>query len=165
MVCSPPGSSIHGIFQARILEWVAISLSREFMGVLKRITGRKRKTTHEIFMSLIAIFKEWILLLLKIEFHHVPRTSHARYSTSKLRNKCDIEILKIALLSLTLVFFTISMQKKRDMRGKFPCLGKYTNSSDRESRAQAVACIGIMKTKGTKMISIIWKCFFSGIQK
>ena len=26
--CSPSGSSIHGIFQARILEWVAISLSR-----------------------------------------------------------------------------------------------------------------------------------------
>ena len=26
--CSPPGSSIHGIFQARILEWVAISFSR-----------------------------------------------------------------------------------------------------------------------------------------
>ena len=24
---SPPGSSIHGIFQARILEWVAISTS------------------------------------------------------------------------------------------------------------------------------------------
>ena len=27
--CSPPGSSIHGILQARILVWVAISLSRE----------------------------------------------------------------------------------------------------------------------------------------
>ena len=27
--CSPPDSSIHGIFQARILEWVAISCSRE----------------------------------------------------------------------------------------------------------------------------------------
>ena len=26
--CSPPGSSIHGIFQARVLEWIAISLSR-----------------------------------------------------------------------------------------------------------------------------------------
>ena len=25
MDCSPPGSSIHGILQARILEWVAIS--------------------------------------------------------------------------------------------------------------------------------------------
>ena len=28
MDCSPPGSSFHGIFQARILEWVAISLFR-----------------------------------------------------------------------------------------------------------------------------------------
>ena len=28
MDCSPPGSSVHGIFQARILEWVAISSSR-----------------------------------------------------------------------------------------------------------------------------------------
>ena len=28
MDCSPPGSSIHGIFQARILEWVAILFSR-----------------------------------------------------------------------------------------------------------------------------------------
>ena len=26
MDCSPPGSSVHGVFQARILEWVAISL-------------------------------------------------------------------------------------------------------------------------------------------
>ena len=26
--CSPPGSSVHGIFPARILEWVAISSSR-----------------------------------------------------------------------------------------------------------------------------------------
>ena len=28
MDCNPPGSSVHGIFQARILEWVAISSSR-----------------------------------------------------------------------------------------------------------------------------------------
>ena len=28
MDCSPPGSSVHGISQARILEWVAISFSR-----------------------------------------------------------------------------------------------------------------------------------------
>jgi len=27
MDCSPPGSSVHGIFQARILEWVSISFS------------------------------------------------------------------------------------------------------------------------------------------
>ena len=28
MDCSPLGSSIHGIFQAKILEWVAIPFSR-----------------------------------------------------------------------------------------------------------------------------------------
>ena len=28
MDCSPPGSSVHGIFQTRVLEWVAISFSR-----------------------------------------------------------------------------------------------------------------------------------------
>ena len=27
MNCSPPGSTVHGILQARILEWVAISFS------------------------------------------------------------------------------------------------------------------------------------------
>ena len=27
MDCSPPGSSVHGIFQARILEWAAIAFS------------------------------------------------------------------------------------------------------------------------------------------
>ena len=26
--CNPPSSSVHGILQARILEWVAISFSR-----------------------------------------------------------------------------------------------------------------------------------------
>ena len=28
MDCSSPGSSVHGIFQARILEWIAMSFSR-----------------------------------------------------------------------------------------------------------------------------------------
>ena len=28
MDCSPPGSSVHGILQARILEWVAMPFSR-----------------------------------------------------------------------------------------------------------------------------------------
>ena len=27
MDCSPPGSAVHGIFQARVLEWVAIAFS------------------------------------------------------------------------------------------------------------------------------------------
>ena len=34
MDCSLTGSSIHGIFQARVLEWVAIAFSDRLLGVL-----------------------------------------------------------------------------------------------------------------------------------
>ena len=45
MDCSPPGSSVHGIFQARILEWVTISYS---MG-----TSWSRDQTHISCISCI----------------------------------------------------------------------------------------------------------------
>ena len=35
--CTPPGSSVHWIFQARILEWVAISFSRMLINQFKSI--------------------------------------------------------------------------------------------------------------------------------
>ena len=35
MDCIPPGSSVHGIFQARILEWVAIPFSRTLIILCK----------------------------------------------------------------------------------------------------------------------------------
>ena len=35
MDCSLPGSSVHGIFQARVLEWVAIAFSILLQGVLQ----------------------------------------------------------------------------------------------------------------------------------
>ena len=34
MDCSLPGSSVHGIFQARILEWVAISFNRSLLKLM-----------------------------------------------------------------------------------------------------------------------------------
>jgi len=37
MDCSLPGSSVHGIFQARVLEWGAIALERgKYPEILKR---------------------------------------------------------------------------------------------------------------------------------
>ena len=36
MDCSLPGSSVHGIFQARVLEWVAIAFSKNPMSGMKR---------------------------------------------------------------------------------------------------------------------------------
>ena len=60
MDCSPPGSSIHGIFQARVLEWGAIAFSDSCLkntndrgawratvhGVAKNLTQLKRLSTH-----------------------------------------------------------------------------------------------------------------------
>ena len=55
MDCSPPGSSVHGLSQARILGWVAVSFSRDQTcmgrqilypvtpGKLCRIEGEKKK--------------------------------------------------------------------------------------------------------------------------
>ena len=45
MACSPPGSSVHGILQARIVEWVAISSARassqpKDQTCISRIAGR-----------------------------------------------------------------------------------------------------------------------------
>ena len=31
MDCNLPGSSVHGIFQARVLEWVAIAFSQRYL--------------------------------------------------------------------------------------------------------------------------------------
>ena len=45
MDCSPPGCSVHGILQARILEWVSISFSRG--------SSRSRDQTHVSCISCI----------------------------------------------------------------------------------------------------------------
>ena len=37
MDCSPPGSSAHGIFQARVLEWGAIALSDSLLVSRNRV--------------------------------------------------------------------------------------------------------------------------------
>ena len=50
MDCSPSGSSAYGIFQVRILEWVAISFSREFY--------RPRDLIH---ISCVSYNDRWIL--------------------------------------------------------------------------------------------------------
>ena len=38
---SLPGSSVHGIFQARVLEWVAIAFSKTEAIAMKKVTTKK----------------------------------------------------------------------------------------------------------------------------
>ena len=47
MDCSPPGSSVHGIFQARILEWIAISFSRDWTQVFHAVGRRLYCLSHQ----------------------------------------------------------------------------------------------------------------------
>jgi len=62
--CSPPGSSIHGILQARILEWVAIS-SQSLIVIGGQIL--KLKCQYFGYMMRRADTFEKILMLGKIE--------------------------------------------------------------------------------------------------
>ena len=70
MGCSPPGSSVHSIFQARILEWVAISFSR---GVFPT-QGSKPGLLHS----------RQILYL--VSYHGKPDGRHNGISVLKRRN-------------------------------------------------------------------------------
>ena len=49
MDCSLPGSSIHGIFQARVLEWGAIAFSTTLKELLEIPGGRRGYYLHAGF--------------------------------------------------------------------------------------------------------------------
>ena len=52
MDCSLPGSSVHGIFQARVLEWVAIAFSRRlrFNPWVGKIPRRRKWQPTPVFL-------------------------------------------------------------------------------------------------------------------
>ena len=57
MDCSPPGSSIHGIIQARVLEWVAIACSVSYLNSLKIEAFNSLK-----YASLVAVSSTRLML-------------------------------------------------------------------------------------------------------
>ena len=85
---SPPGSSVHGIFQARVLEWVAISCSRGSSRPRDRTLvscisciGRRILYQHHVlahwysFQSvLLVLFRSYLWLFLRIT-DQLPKSS------------------------------------------------------------------------------------------
>ena len=66
MDCSPPGSSVHGIFQARVLEWGAIALSMKYywfptlqMRLRKLREVKKLKRVKELRENTSVHFWSW----------------------------------------------------------------------------------------------------------
>ena len=97
MHCSPPGSSVHGISQARILEWAAIYLTRGSSWV--------KDWTHVSYMSCIG----WQVL-----YHWASRKSCSKYSLSHLKSvrlRMFIFILKSPVfLPLFYLFFVLLLR-------------------------------------------------------
>ena len=66
MDCSPPGSSVHGILQARILGWVAISLSR----------GSSQPSNQtQVSCTAGRFFTVWAIRETPVVFWHVQKPS------------------------------------------------------------------------------------------
>ena len=71
MDCSPPGSSVHGIFQARVLEWGAIAFSKtrlmphKFLFVLECNLEIWTFKSSPVFLAFSKVWEpvEWRLLI------------------------------------------------------------------------------------------------------
>ena len=84
MDCSPPGSSIHGIFRARVLEWVAISFSRG--------SSRPRDWTQVSCIAGIH-FTVWATLTLALEKNsRINMTRKAEFIMRKLHSRSYIQV-------------------------------------------------------------------------
>ena len=112
MDCRPPGSSVHGILQARILEWVAISFSR-----------RSSQPKNQMWVSCTAgrFFTNWAMRDAHIFFfffwYNQTQIWKLNEETGKkLREKLRTEILKTRTSENKL--------KKSNLRGKgtYPAL-------------------------------------------
>ena len=56
MDCSLPGSSVHGIFQARVLEWGAIAFSESYLSTVffSHIISYQRKESEGVSHSVMS---------------------------------------------------------------------------------------------------------------
>ena len=82
MDCSPPGSSIHGIFQARVLEWGAIAFSNDpfcsvfktacFLCILCHIIASILKQRYLSFSTAVCllIYERYSLSLSALALHY-----------------------------------------------------------------------------------------------
>ena len=69
MDCSLPGSSIHGIFQARVLEWVAIAFSCQVLEGCKVYKDYFLKVNFETMKFSICVLEGIISIKVQVNQH------------------------------------------------------------------------------------------------
>ena len=65
MDCSPPGFSIHGIFQPRVLEWGAIAFSDTNLYGVTNTIYIKDKGTHSKNLKRVPLYSYWKHLIIE----------------------------------------------------------------------------------------------------
>ena len=55
MDCSPPGSSVHGIFQARVLEWGALAFSYRYSIFWALQNYKNKNNVYNFFLYMLHI--------------------------------------------------------------------------------------------------------------
>ena len=65
MNCSPPGSSVHGILQARILEWVVIPFPGDFLNPGIKAMSHALQTDSLPSEPLREVLNNYVVYLLK----------------------------------------------------------------------------------------------------
>ena len=97
--CSPPGSSVHGIFQARMLEWIGISCSREY--------SRPRDWTQVYFVFCIGRFFN---------------TATWEATWDEMLIYLPLQISSLAVFQTFLYFLPIGSNARQVLPYKFPML-------------------------------------------
>ena len=71
MDCSLPGSSIRGIFQARVLEWGAIAFS-----VVTVYRSSSQRWPKEYDLGIHRLYKIWHIFVFFLDYMSFPGTHH-----------------------------------------------------------------------------------------
>ena len=131
MNCSPPGSSVHGIFQARILEWVAMPSSRGFSqprdqtqvsctagGFFTSRDTREASFIHtqaQVFMESSFVFSLfvsclWFWIVIRTRLSHIQVLNTVRNSALFSSSNCWIYIFTSEFPDLFKIFLVCSIR-------------------------------------------------------
>ena len=109
MDCNPPGSSVHGISQARVLEWVSMPSSRG--------SSRPRERTHVSCVSCISRQNRYHWATWEVLLHHSNK--------KKDKNCTIISIISETVLNKIWQFMTKTLNQ-RDLEGIYLTIIKVT---------------------------------------